>query len=118
MSKGKIAVDLDGTLAHYDQWRGLEHIGDPIPPMIQKVRQAVKDGFQVVIFTARTAPPNDRARAQAIIELWCEKHIGFRLPVTSVKDFSISEFWDDRARQVVPNTGLFLEETLTAEKTL
>ena len=25
------AVDLDGTLAHYDKWRGIDHIGKPIP---------------------------------------------------------------------------------------
>ena len=27
--KGWIGVDLDGTLAHYDKWRGVEHVGDP-----------------------------------------------------------------------------------------
>jgi len=24
-------VDLDGTLAMYDGWRGSDHIGDPVP---------------------------------------------------------------------------------------
>ena len=30
---GWIGVDLDGTLAFYDMWRGMEHIGKPIPAM-------------------------------------------------------------------------------------
>jgi hypothetical protein len=28
------------------------------------------------------------------------------LPVTNVKTFDIIEIWDDRAVQVIPNTGL------------
>lgn len=29
-----LGVDLDGTLAVYDKWRGIEHIGAPIPAMV------------------------------------------------------------------------------------
>ncbi len=32
-NKGWYAVDLDGTLAFYDEWRGADHIGAPIIPM-------------------------------------------------------------------------------------
>jgi hypothetical protein len=39
------------------------------------------------------------------IEAWCVEHIGVVLPVTNVKDFGMIELWDDRAVQVVPNTG-------------
>jgi len=31
MSKGWVGVDLDGTLAHYDGWKGADHIGEPGP---------------------------------------------------------------------------------------
>ena len=30
-----IAVDLDGTLAIYDKWRGRDHIGEPVPEIIR-----------------------------------------------------------------------------------
>ena len=33
-----IAVDLDGTLAYYDKFRGKDHIGKPIPKMIERVK--------------------------------------------------------------------------------
>ena len=36
---GWIAVDLDGTLAYYDVWRGEEHIGSPISDMFFRVKK-------------------------------------------------------------------------------
>lgn len=35
---GWIGVDLDGTLAVYKGWNGPEHIGEPIPIMIDRVK--------------------------------------------------------------------------------
>lgn len=40
------------------------------------------------------------------IEQWCEKYLGQKLPVTCSKDFGMLELWDDRAIQIVSNTGL------------
>lgn len=37
--KGWIGVDLDGTLAHYEGWKGVEHIGEPIPAMVERIWQ-------------------------------------------------------------------------------
>jgi len=34
-----IGVDLDGTLAVYDGWRGPEHIGPPVPAMVERVKR-------------------------------------------------------------------------------
>lgn len=43
--------------------------------------------------------------AHYAIEKWCQMHIGGILPVTNVKDYAMVELWDDRAVQVIPNTG-------------
>ncbi len=48
-----IAVDLDGTLAHYDEFRGKDHIGKPIPKMMERVKKWLDEGQKIVIFTAR-----------------------------------------------------------------
>ena len=40
MTNGWIGVDLDGTLAYCDQWRGAPHIGEPIPLMLGGVTRA------------------------------------------------------------------------------
>lgn len=44
-SSGWIGVDLDGTLAHYDSWRGVDHIGAPVIPMLDRVK--VNTGISV-----------------------------------------------------------------------
>lgn len=111
-----IGVDLDGTLAVYDGWKHLLHIGEPVWPMVERVKQWIAEGKCVKIMTARITPPyfvperdkdlnltrDDVAKA---IQDWTEEHIGERLEVTATKDLNMIELWDDRAVQVAPNTG-------------
>lgn len=104
---GWIGVDLDGTLAHYDEGslRGIEHIGPPIPAMLKRVQHWLQTGQEVRIFTAR-ATGIDQERACHAIRVWCALHIGRVLPITATKDFACIQIWDDRAVQVLPNTGV------------
>lgn len=103
---GWIGVDLDGTLAEYDGWKGVEHIGQPVPAMVGRVLKWLAEGREVRIMTARVSGPLESAAAAlAPIQAWCAEHIGVVLPVTNVKDYAMIELWDDRAVQVVPNTG-------------
>lgn len=114
-TKGWIGVDLDGTLAHYDEWRGLDHIGEPIMPMVNRVREWLRQGIEVRIVTARVSHIHNELHAARKQELkaeivdpiseWCLKHIGETLPVTCVKDFGMIQLWDDRAVSVWHNTG-------------
>lgn len=113
---GYIAVDLDGTLAHYGGWKNGE-IGEPIPVMVARVLAWLERDIEVRIFTARVAETglvndiggvDDRTFAQAqreLIEAWCEKHLGRKLVVTATKDFQMIECWDDRSVRVMINTG-------------
>lgn len=98
---GWIGVDLDGTLARYDGWIGPDHIGEPIPIMLERVKQWIADGIIVKIFTARCGIPEQVAPIAA----WLEKYGIGGLEITNVKDFSMMELWDDRAVRVVTNTG-------------
>lgn len=105
MSKGWIGVDLDGTLAFYEGWRGEAHIGGPVPPMVGRVQRWLAEGYEVRIFTARVSHPAQRAAALKAIQQWTQQHIGVVLPVTNIKDYAMLELWDDRCVQVFPNTG-------------
>jgi hypothetical protein len=111
-----IGVDFDRTLAFNDHHRGLDHTGEPIPAMVERVKRWHADGRDVRIFTARISHDNSPKRmAEAMvgriaIEQWMKVHLGFVLPITNVKDWLMAEIWDDRAVQVIPNTGLSLEE--------
>jgi hypothetical protein len=106
-----IGVDLDGTLAHYDphDWRGEDHIGEPIPAMVERVKAWLAEGKEVRIFTARMSGDSRddirRFRIETLIGDWCKQHIGRRLRATNEKDYGMVELWDDRAVQVIPNTG-------------
>lgn len=101
-----ILVDLDGTLAFYDGWRGIAHIGAPIPKMLHRVRVWVAAGKTVKIFTARVSvPERDIPAVVRHIHEWCERHGLPRLEVTCVKGFDAVEIWDDHAVPVRANTG-------------
>jgi hypothetical protein len=116
-ANGWYGVDLDGTLAHFDHWRGPDHIGEPVPAMLARVKQWLTEGRDVRIFTARVAASglvngdgdhdsHDFAAVQrCLIRAWCLRHVGRVLPVTATKDLACLELWDDRAIQVRRNTG-------------
>lgn len=119
--KRVIGVDFDATLAHYDGWKGVEHLGDPVDNMIDEVKAAIAQGDEVFIFTARVYPQDtsfeaglNATRSYLLIAAWCEKHLGKLLPITSQKLPSFSEIWDDRGRQVIPNTGIFADDLMGA----
>jgi hypothetical protein len=100
-------VDLDGTLAMYEGWRGADHIGPPVPKMVERVKRWLAAGDEVRIVTARLSglTPKEFFAARRAIQDWCVEHLGQKLAVTNEKDFGMIELWDDRAVQVIPNTG-------------
>lgn len=103
MSNGWIGVDLDATLAVYDGWKGPNHIGEPILPMVKNVKAWIEQGNTVKIFTARVS--DGKPETIHAIKEWCKKHIGYDLEVTNVKDYGLIALFDDRAFHVIPNTG-------------
>jgi len=135
---GWIGVDMDGTCAHYpdapkDKWAfKWSDIGGPIVLMMNRIRTWVSQKQEVRIVTARVFPyihgaPNpesDYAPTQClvsgefftpldmvrVIQAYTLLHVGKALPVTCAKDYHMIELWDDRAVQVVPNTGRTLAE--------
>lgn len=116
-----IACDLDGTLAEYESFQGATVIGNPIPEMVEKVKAALAAGAEVWIFTARIMPQDNSLKAaidavQGLMAIanWCQQVFGALLPITHEKSPRFTEFWDDRAKEVVPNTGVFATELMEA----
>ena len=110
---GWIGVDLDRTLAYESGFSSLLDIGDPIPEMAAKVQRAMEEGYEVRIFTARVSHPDPQLTQEVTVAIqeWCYKNLGVRLAVTNCKDFDTLEIWDDRAVQVVENSGEFVGES-------
>lgn len=103
---GWIGVDLDGTLAEYHGFKGMEHIGDPIPAIVEYVKELLEMGERVKIFTARV---DRHPEAVAYIQQWLQD-VGLPiLEVTCIKDAGMKLLVDDRTRQVKANTGKFVD---------
>lgn len=122
-----LGVDFDGTISEYKGWNGPGHLGAPIPEMVRKVKWVLENqpDVMVKIFTARAYPivqtiyedtdlsviEDEHLEACVIavraIQVWCKEVFGQVLPITCVKDYGMSELWDDRAISVTPNTGEF-----------
>lgn len=96
-----VGVDLDGTLAVWDNKSSLDRIGPPVPDMLSYVRRMVDNGIRVKIFTARAADPVQIPK----IEKWLKKNDLPVLEITNVKDYNMERFYDDRGIQVERNTG-------------
>lgn len=125
-NRGWIGVDLDGTLAYYDD-ATFPAIGPPIPAMVARVKAWLAAGEDVRIFTARVgirpelssehgnADADFAATQILLIEAWCLEQFGIELPITAQKDFCMIALWDDRCIQVITNTGETLAELLKGD---
>lgn len=130
--KGWYGFDLDGTLAFYTGWQGPQHIGEPVKLMLDKLKWHLAQGEECRIFTARIYPlapistetpdslleslaagSDNRLASAALsalaIRRWCETHVGQVLTITTQKDYGMLFCYDDRAKQVIPNTGILVE---------
>ena len=98
---GWIGVDLDRTLAEYNDWHGPDDIGEPIPIMMARVRAWLESGAEIRIFTARAADP----KMVPAVRQWLKDNGLGQLAITNEKDRHMITCWDDRCVQVEPNTG-------------
>ena len=110
----EIAVDLDGTLA---KWYGIEitdydplKIGEPIWPMVNRVKKWLAEGKKVVIFTARVHPKHEEQVeiTKGAIRKYCMELFGQELEITCEKSPAMTQIWDDRVVTVEKDTGRVL----------
>ena len=124
-ARRRVCVDLDGVLAVYDKWKGLDNFGKPIPGALEFMQKLAKFS-EITIFTSRCAqdvlegsrvtPGQLRVK---VIE-WLEKH-GF--PYTDVYIGQgkprAAAFIDDRAVHCNPqHDAEAFEEALARTRAL
>ena len=69
--KGWYGFDLDGTLAKYDGWKGIDHIGEPVKPMVELIKRMHDEGKVVKVMTARVAlRPFEAGKARELRHLF------------------------------------------------
>lgn len=73
----RVCIDLDGVLAKYDSWQGIEHFGGPIEGSVEFVKQLSKT-HRIIIFSARTHEhehvSEDLDRAVSLVTAWLDRH--------------------------------------------
>jgi hypothetical protein len=73
--------------------------------MLERVYKWLRDGEEVVILTARVSGGDPRG-VEKHIRKWLKKYNLGDLRITAEKDYTMSEFWDDRAIGVIQNKGI------------
>ena len=71
-----VCVDLDGTLASYDGWKGSDHIGEPLSGAVEFTHK-LSEFADVVIYTTRTNTDPKLGNHEGAFELlkaWLDKH--------------------------------------------
>jgi len=102
-----VGFDLDATLAEYFTVYELFDIGKPVPAMMAHLKALLAEGkYEIKIFTARASVPGQKE----LIQSWLAANGLPRLDITDRKDFRMAFYFDDRARQVVPNAGKIVGE--------
>ena len=89
-----IGFDFDGTLAE-------EITLKPIKPIVDLLKTYLKNGTECRIVTARAGHPE----GIQIVENWLKNQGLPELQVTNKKDYGMIVLYDDRAIQVITNTG-------------
>lgn len=105
--KKSVCVDLDGVLAQYDGWKGIDHIGEPNGGAREFLKELQKLGLRVVIHTTRlNTSVNEgyhETQLHSFVTSWLDTH---RMPYDEVyvgqgKPIAVA-YVDDRAVHVKP----------------
>jgi len=81
-----------------------QHLIDILQELVDRILAHLREGRIVKIYTAR-----DEDSYPAIREL--TRHLfGIELEITNIKDSEMEFYYCDRARQVIPNVGILVEE--------
>lgn len=115
-----VGVDLDGTLAEEDEWVDHVTIGKPVSAVVKLIKDYLSKGIAVKIMTARVSGDNTKEieETKEAISKYTEEHIGQALESTCVKDKGMRIIYDNRAKQVITNTGEVVapEQEVSVEK--
>jgi hypothetical protein len=107
LMKKTVAVDLDGVLAQYNGWKGIEHIGDPIEGAKEFI-ETLLENFVVLIHTTRCSQTSNQGYTEfelyQYIQNWLDKHKfphGIEIWTREGKPIATA-YVDDRAVSCVP----------------
>lgn len=119
MSSGKAwwGFDIDKTAFTDEGGTRGGVIGEPIMPIIRRIKWFLRVGRKVSIVTARVHPSeSDRDEQIMTVRGALVKALGQdranMIDIRSDKDRHMIDLYDDRAKQVIPNKGILVQNEL------
>ena len=70
ISKIRICLDFDGVLHDYGGWDGPIPTGRPVPGALEFVNWLIKEGYEPVVYSART----NHSEGSVGIQIWLNYH--------------------------------------------
>jgi hypothetical protein len=89
-----VCVDLDGVLASYSGWKGVQHIGEPLPGAVEFTRRLVEFA-RVVIYTTRCTEDMEgrdglkAAELRQLVQDWLNRN-----------NFAYDEVWTGQGKPI------------------
>lgn len=74
--KKTVCIDVDGTLARYDGWKGVDHIGDPLPGAVELTKR-IAEFADIMIYTTRCCSDLNHEAPHLLVNrvrAWLDKH--------------------------------------------
>lgn len=68
-----VAIDLDGVILKFDEWRGVDHFGEPIEGARLALEKLKEMGFEIIIYTNRTNPGTNPGYTKYMLAAKVEK---------------------------------------------
>lgn len=119
MSQPTIAVDLDGVILEFKDWKGVYHFGKPIKNAKRSLEMLRKMGFKIVVYSNRLNPvTNDAEPLPVLVELVkkaLEKH---EIPFDEISVYKpLAEYYiDDRAIRFGGDWETTMQQVVILEK--
>lgn len=101
-----VCVDLDGVLADYEGWKGMDEIGPPIPGAVEFTRR-LSYKYRVLIYTCRCSPQAHDGWKEAIpiTKKWLDDHGFFYDGIYAGHGKPLAAHYiDDNAHRCLPLT--------------
>ncbi len=104
MSKPTVAVDLDGPIFKFKDWKGAYHFGKPEKDVIRSIQMLKKMGFKISVYTNRLNPITNDAEPLPVLKELVKKALeqaGIPFDEISVYKPLALYYIDDRAVRFV-----------------
>jgi len=101
-------IGLDGVLAYYERWGNEGDIGEPINDMKNKILKWINNGITIKIFTARAYKEESINHIRKWLLL---NGLPPTLEITNIKGTDCDLILDNKAREVIHNTGMIIDRT-------